>query len=150
MKEEPQTIVRRMYVERPVPVHSYDVDFMQIVNNTVYVKWFEDLRMAILDEYLPLTDMLKEGNSPILSETHVKYRHPVTFDCHPTGRAWMEDLQKSRWTIRLEIFEGDKIYCEGLQKGYYYNMASRRPVRFPEHLLREFAEGGMDEPRRKQ
>ena len=34
----------------PIKVHSYDVDYMRIVNNTVYVKWFEDLRMAMLDK----------------------------------------------------------------------------------------------------
>lgn len=57
---------RKMLVERNIEVHTYDVDFMQIVNNTVYVKWFEDLRMAMMDEYLPLTETMKDGNSPIL------------------------------------------------------------------------------------
>lgn len=61
---------RRMLVEMPVKVHSYDVDYMQIVNNTVYVKWFEDLRMAMLDQYFPLTEMMKENNTPILAETY--------------------------------------------------------------------------------
>lgn len=38
-----------MYVEIPIKVKSYDTDCMKIVNNTVYVKWFEDLRLEILD-----------------------------------------------------------------------------------------------------
>lgn len=126
---------RKMLVERQLPVHTYDVDFMQIVNNTVYVKWFEDLRMAIMDEYLPLTETLKDGCSPILAETHVQYKHPVTFDSHPIGRAWMSDMQKSRWTIEFEIVEGDRIYATGKQSGYYFNIHTKRPVRWPEGIL---------------
>lgn len=124
-----------MLVERAIQVHSYDVDFMQIVNNTVYVKWFEDLRMAIMDEYFPLTEALKEGNSPILAETLVQYKRPVTFSDHPRGRAWMVDMHKSSWTIEFKIFEGDRIFCVGRQTGYYFNVASKRPVRWPAALL---------------
>ena len=32
-----RNIKRKMLIEIPIPVHSYDVDYMQIVNNTVYV-----------------------------------------------------------------------------------------------------------------
>lgn len=137
-KMEQDTKKRKMLVERAIPVHTYDVDFMGIVSNTVYVKWFEDLRMAIMDEYFPLTDALKEGNSPILAETLVQYRHPITFSNHPSGRAWMVDMHKSSWTIEFEIFEGERIFCTGRQTGYYFNMAGKRPVRWPAELLERF------------
>ena len=45
---------RKMYIEQAIQVKTYDTDYMQIVSNTVYVTWFEDLRMAILDQYFPL------------------------------------------------------------------------------------------------
>ncbi|MDC7222643.1 MAG: thioesterase family protein [Spirochaetales bacterium] len=126
---------RKMYVEQPIKVKSYDVDFMQIVSNTVYVKYFEDLRMAILDEYFPLDDMMAQNNAPILAETTVKYKRPLTLKSRPTGRAWVEELDKSRWKARFEIVEEGKIHCEGHQIGYYFNMDSNRPVRFPEDFL---------------
>ena len=80
---------RKMYVEMPIVVHTYDVDYMQIISNTVYIKWLEDMRMAILDKYFPLTEMLKSHSSPILGETHIQYKHPVTFGCKPQGRCWI-------------------------------------------------------------
>lgn len=129
---------RKMLVERNIEVHTYDVDFMQIVNNTVYVKWFEDLRMAMMDEYLPLTETMKDGNSPILAETYVQYKHPVTLDSKPVGYAWMSDLQKSRWTIEFEIREGDKIYATGKQTGYLFNIESKRPVRWPDEMVEKW------------
>ncbi len=53
-----------MYIEQSIKVKSYYTDYMQIVNNTFYVKWFKDLRIAILNKYFPLEEMLKENNSP--------------------------------------------------------------------------------------
>ncbi len=126
---------RRMLVEMPIKVHSYDVDYMQIVNNTVYVKWFEDLRMALLDQFFPLTEMMKENNTPILAETHVKYQRSVTLDSKPIGRVWLSDLGASKWVAQFEIVEGDIIYCTGSQVGYYFNLDRHRPVRFPEGFV---------------
>jgi len=129
---------RKMLVERKIEVHTYDVDFMQIVNNTVYVKWFENLRMAMMDELMPLAETMKDGNSPIIAETNIQYRHPVTFDSKPVGYAWMSDLQKSRWTIEFEIREGDKIYATGKQIGYLFNIEAKRPVRWPEEMVEKW------------
>ena len=42
---------KKFYLEAPVKVHTYDTDYMGIVSNTVYPKYFEDLRNAILDQY---------------------------------------------------------------------------------------------------
>jgi acyl-CoA thioester hydrolase len=129
---------RRMYIEQSIKVKSYDTDYMQIVNNTVYVKWFEDLRIAILDKYFPLEEMLKENNSPILAETYVKYNKSLTISSHPIGKAWIEKLEKSTWVACFEIVENDIVYCEGRQTGYYFNMDRMRPVRFPDYVLNDY------------
>lgn len=87
-----ETPKRKMLIEMPIPVHSYDVDYMQIVNNTVYVKWFENLRMAILDKYFPLAEMMKFHNMLILSETIVEYKRSIGPYDKPTGVAWIDEL----------------------------------------------------------
>lgn len=131
---------RKMTVETPLQIHAYDIDFMGIVNNTVYVKWLEDMRMAILDKYFPLADMLRDGNSPILAETCVKYLHPVTLESHLTGRCTIWMTGRSRWVAEHTI-EGDgKTYATARQTGYYFNVERRRPVAFPDALLERFLE----------
>ena len=129
---------RKMYIEQAIIVKSYDTDYMQIVHNTVYVKWFEDLRIAILDKYFPLEEMLKENNSPILSETYVKYHKPLTIHSRPVGKAWIEELEKSKWVACFEITNNGTICCEGKQTGYYFNLEKKRPVRFPEYVIDSF------------
>lgn len=129
---------RRMLVEMPIKVHSYDVDYMQIVNNTVYVKWFEDLRLALLDEFFPLTEMMKGNNTPILAETHVKYQRPVKLDSKPVGRVWLSELDSIRWVAQFEIVEEETVYCTGSQVGYYFNLERNRLTRFPEDFVNNF------------
>lgn len=129
---------RKMYVKQPIAVRSYDVDYMQIVNNTVYAKWLEDLRMAILDKYFPLTEMLKNNESPILGETCIQYKHPVTIGCNPMGQCWIWLTRKGRWCAEFIISEGDKVYATAWQTGYYFNIAKHRPVAFPDEMIEKY------------
>jgi Predicted thioesterase len=138
---------KKLIVEMPLMVNSFDVDFMQIVNNTVYVKWFEQMRMKFLDDSFPLADMLAVNCSPILAETCVKYLRPVTLRSNLLGRMWITELDRSRWVFEFEISETLKegedessrvIYSTGRQMGYYYNVELHRPVRFPDWFLKKF------------
>jgi len=129
---------RRMLVEVPIRVMSYDTDYMKIVSNIVYIRWFEDLRTAILDRYFPLEEMLSQNNTPILAETNIQYLKSITMANKPLGRAWVEELDKSRWMVRFEIVEGETVFCRGSQTGFYFNMDKNRPVRFPKDLLESF------------
>jgi len=131
---------RKMYVEEEIKVRTYDTDYMQIVNNTVYVKWFENLRLAILDKYFPLNEMLLENKTPIIAEAYVKYIRPITLRNKPVGKAWVEGMGKSKWIICFEIWEDGILYCEGRQEGYYFDMTSNRPTRFPQHFIDSYNE----------
>lgn len=133
-----ETEERKMYVMQPIVVRSYDVDYMQIVNNTVYVKWLEDLRMAILDKYFPLVKMLENHESPILAETFIQYRHPVTIGCKPTGQCWIWLTGKGRWRAEFIISEGDKVFATAWQTGYYFNIEKHRPVAFPDEMINKY------------
>lgn len=126
---------KKFYLEAPVKVHTYDTDYMGIVSNTVYPRYFEDLRNAILDKYFPLEDMMKEHNTPILSETHIKYIRPLTLETSPTGKVNITLVGASRWEADIEISDENRVYCTGHQVGYYFNLDSNRPVRFPKDFL---------------
>ena len=126
---------KKFYLEAPIKVHTYDTDYMGIVSNTVYPKYFEDLRNAILDQYFPLEEMMKEHNTPILAETHIMYKRPLTLQSRPTGRINVTLTGASRWEAEIEIVEGERIYCTGHQVGYYFNLDRNKPVRFPKEFL---------------
>jgi acyl-CoA thioester hydrolase len=37
------------FYEQPLPIRTYDIDFAGIVSNIVFIRWLEDLRLALLD-----------------------------------------------------------------------------------------------------
>lgn len=126
---------KKFYIEAPVKVHTYDTDYMGIVSNTVYPKYFEDLRCAVLDKYFPLEDMMREHNTPILSETHIFYKRPLVLGKNPSGRINITLTGSSRWEADIEIADEEYVYCTAHQAGYYFNMDTHRPVRFPKEFL---------------
>ena len=66
------------FYEQPLPIRTYDIDFAGIVSNIVFIRWLEDLRLALLDQAYPLIRALAEDVAPILRATRLSYRRPVT------------------------------------------------------------------------
>src|SRR6266481_5688666 len=66
------------FYEQPLPIRTYDIDFAGIVSNIVFIRWLEDLRLALLDQAYPLTRALAEDVAPILLATRINYRRPMT------------------------------------------------------------------------
>ena len=58
MHSQPQ---RPLEIQLELPVRTYDIDFAGIVNNIVFVRWLEDLRLAILDAHLPIQQQMADN-----------------------------------------------------------------------------------------
>ncbi len=69
----------RWPIRRDTPVAWGDMDALQHVNNTVYMRWFETGRMAYFEEVGMLDDIDQTGVGPILASCTIHYRLPVTY-----------------------------------------------------------------------
>lgn len=127
---------RPLLVEVPIHVKTYEVDFARIVHNIVYLRWLEDLRTLILEETVPLASMLNDGVTPILTHTDIHYQWPLRLGDVATGRMWVTELHRTRWTLRGEIFIGAQVVATAEQRGYFASLETLRPVRVPEQLRR--------------
>ncbi len=127
-----------MLVSSELKIKAYDVDAMGYVSNIVYVRWFEDLRHVFLDKYYPFDKMISENKSPVLIETNVQYKLPLTIHDTATGYLWVEEMKKTKWTMRIEITQGDQIHCIGTQKGYFLDIENKRPARLPDNMYNEY------------
>jgi acyl-CoA thioester hydrolase len=130
--------LRPLLLERNIKVKGYDIDVMGIVNNIVYVRWFEDLRHYFLDMYWPYADMLGQNQSPILSKLEIEYKYPLTILEHPVGRIWVSSLSRAKWEMGFEIITGKKLNCIGKQSGYIYDLRRKKPVAIPDHLKEKY------------
>lgn len=133
--------IRPLMIERPIVVRTYDIDFAHIVHNIVYLRWLEDLRSEILVDVLPIDTILATGVSPILTRTEIDYQWPVRIGDRVTGRMWVADLSRTRWTLAAEIATGERVCAAARQSGYFADLQTLKPVRVPEALRSRYEAG---------
>jgi acyl-CoA thioester hydrolase len=117
-------------------IRTYDIDFAGIVSNLVYVRWLEDLRLELLTQAYPLDRLVADGLGPVLLETHITYRDPLTIHDKPEGRMSIEAMGSVRWTVAAEFVtpNNGRIHATARQTGVFIRLDTRRPVRIPERL----------------
>lgn len=127
-------------VEIHLPVRTYDIDFAGVVNNIVYVRWLEDLRLEMLARHFPLDEQLKNGIAPVIVQTRIDYKHPIKISDFPSGKMWMKTMESLRWTVNAEIVVNDKVAALGEQVGIFANLQNNKPIRMPESLKQKYRE----------
>ena len=128
---------RPLFVELPFQVKTYDIDFAGHVSNIVYVRWLEELRLAMLESYLPLKEQIEGGVVPLLVESSVRYRVQIGLLAEVTGSMWVEDLTAVRVKVRAEFLHQGNVCVEAFQIGAFVNIQTGRPSRVPEEFRRQ-------------
>jgi acyl-CoA thioester hydrolase len=121
-----------------LPVRTYDIDFAGIVSNIVYVRWFEDMRLAMLENNFPLEEQLQQGFAPIVLQTKIDYKQSIVLGDRPIGKMWIESLEALRWVVSAEITTGDKISAMGQQMGIFINLETKKPMRIPDRMKQQY------------
>lgn len=132
--ETGQPVVRPLEINSVIDVKPYDIDFMGIVSNISYVRWFEDLRLKFLEIHYPLDQLMKDGHVPIIQSTLINYRRPIRMFDHVTGCIWMESFDSPKWTAVMEIMVNEKMAAKATQSGFFISLATMKPSTVPERL----------------
>ena len=132
------TANRIMPCETPIRIHSYHIDGMNIVHNSIYVKWFEEIRMVFLDKYFPYANMLEQNYSPVIASTELNYKYPLKIFDKPIGKAWVEEFGRAKWILNFEISTESRIHCTGRQAGYMLDLTRLKPVPMPTELITQY------------
>ena len=127
-------------VEIYLPVRTYDIDFAGIVNNIVYVRWLEDLRLEMLAHHFPLDEQLKNGIAPVIVQTKIDYKQSIKISDTPSGRMWMKTMGSLRWTVNATIVIDGKVAALGEQVGIFVDLRNNKPIRMPERLKQKYQE----------
>jgi acyl-CoA thioester hydrolase len=134
-----------LVVERALPVRTYDIDFAGIVGNIVYVRWLEDLRLAMMEETYPIAQALAEDVAPILLETRIAYERPVRIDDALVGRMWVTDMGRLKWRLAAEFTVAGERRAAAEQTGIFIRLSTRRPIAPPLALRRRYAPESLRE-----
>ena len=142
---EPPTDPSRTVV-RPIEIKTYDIDHAGIVGNIVYVRWLEDLRLAMMAEVYPLAQAVADDLAPVLLETRISYERPLTLADRVVGRIWAIAMTGVRWRIGAEFRVGEAVHARAEQTGIFIRLSTRKPVPSPKVLVERFAppQGGAE------
>jgi acyl-CoA thioester hydrolase len=118
-----------------LPVTTYDIDFAGVVSNIVYVRWLEDMRLAMLEKHFPLQAQLLEGQVPAIVKLQIEYKRAIRLFEKPIGRAWISDLTSVRWIVNYEVTVEEKLAVLAEQTGIFVDLnRNNRPASIPEKL----------------
>ncbi len=116
----------------PLPVRTYDVDFVGFVSNIVYVRWLEDLRLQMLAEYFPLDAAMQvQGIAPVLLRTEINYRRPIRLFDAVYGRMWLAEAGRARQVLQAEFTVDSRLHAAASKTTCFIDLASGRPVPTP-------------------
>ncbi len=114
-----------------------DMDSYQHINNAVYFRYFEDVRIAYFEkvgvnEYKEKTEI-----GPILASTTCDFRAPLTFPDTIHVATVIEDIQRNRFKMKYLVYSErlNKIAAEGEGLIVYYDYQRERSCEIPEIIL---------------
>ncbi len=131
----PDQIPGPLFVELEFAVRTYDIDFAGHVSNISYIRWLEDLRNAVLEEYYPIGPAMESGIIPTLTRTDITYRAPVLFSDAVVGRMWAGKASAVRIDLHATFTAGDRLCARAVQQGAFASIETGRPVRIPPEVL---------------
>lgn len=114
------------------PLEWGDMDAFGHLNNTVYLRYFENARIAYFDAIdLPgFSD--GEGIGPILASLSCRFRLPLTYPDTVTTGARVTELHDDRFTMRYAVFSSQHAAMaangEGVVVTYDYRQRAKSPL----------------------
>ncbi|HRZ83712.1 MAG TPA: thioesterase family protein [Candidatus Hydrogenedentes bacterium] len=130
---------RPLLVELRPLIQPYHIDYAMHVNNAVYVRWLEDLRMEFLRRHCDARALTEAGIAPVVSRTEISYLKPLRLFDEPEARMWCADMGRATMTLEAEITVGGETHTRALQRVMMVNWKTERAARVPEELRKAFA-----------
>jgi acyl-CoA thioester hydrolase len=118
--------------ETQVRVRFAETDAQGIVNNGVYLVWFEVARVEYLERYAGGYPALRDqGVEALVTEARVRYVEPARFDDRLTIRASCRDVRGARFRFVYEIDRDGTRIAEGETSHACVLAGTGRPTRVP-------------------
>ena len=115
-----------------IPVAWGDMDAMGHVNNTIYLRYFESVRMVYFERIGLMAHMKEHGVGPILAETRCRFRLPLDYPDEVTAGARVARLEGDRFLMEYAVVshQHGRLAADGdgLIVTYDYDAGRKAPV----------------------
>ena len=121
-----------------------DMDAFQHVNNAVYFRYFEDIRLNFFEKTSVMSYMNTHKIGPILASTQCQFRAPLTYPDHIHIAARLLSNPKAgdkRFTMEYAVYSDaqDCIAAKGEGLVVYYDYSKNESCEIPDAIRDSFA-----------
>ena len=125
---------RKAIAQLKIRVQWGDMDALQHVNNTVYLRWVESTRLLFFDQLIDGT-VGKAAIGPILAWQDIKYIAPVVYPDTVHVLFNITALEEDRIQGEAELFSMERNRLVALSKNTLmaYDTSERKKAAIPKH-----------------
>jgi acyl-CoA thioester hydrolase len=125
-----------------IPVAWGEMDAFQHVNNIVYFRYFESVRIAYLERSGFLETMARAGVGPILAETRCRFRRPLTYPDTLSVGARVLEMGEDRLVVQHRVVSHKlgTVAAEGEGTLVAYDYQEKRKAAIPDEVRRRIQE----------
>lgn len=131
-----QDLLKGLPVVIEIPVVWGDMDAFQHVNNIIYFRYFESVRIAYFEQ-VGFFEVLEEiGIGPILASTQCKFKAPLSYPDTISVGTHVSNLQEDRFlmTYRVVSHRMQRIAAEGDGLIVAYNYRENKKAPLPDQV----------------
>lgn len=123
-------------VQLVIPVAWGEMDAMGHVNNTVYLRYFESVRMHYFERVGLMAHLRDHNVGPILAETRCRFRLPLDYPDQVTAGARVTRIEADRFLMAYAVVshQHGKLAAEGDGLIVSYDYAAGRKTPLPEPI----------------
>lgn len=107
-----------------------DMDAYAHVNNTAYVTYLEQARVAMFYDRYGAT--MAQGS--VIARHEIDYLRPVVYHPEPLRiELWVDEIRGASFRVRYEVYDGDTLATRGTTRCVPFDFTSDRPRRLTPH-----------------
>ncbi|MFC1890932.1 acyl-CoA thioesterase [Thermodesulfobacteriota bacterium] len=137
-----ENLLKSFPVVIEVPVAWGDMDSYQHVNNTVYIRYFESVRIAYFDRLGLMKFKEKNGVGAILASIQCMFRAPVTYPDTVSAGARISKIEKDRFLMEYCVVSHqlNRVAAEGDGLVISYDYNANRKTSLPDEIKNRITE----------
>ena len=114
-----------------------EMDAFQHVNNTVYFRYFESVRIAYFERADAMSYFQKNNIGPILASHSCDFRVPLTYPDNIKIATRVDEIKEKRFNMHCIVYSEklDRIAAEGVGLVVYFDYNTGKSCPIPAPIL---------------
>ncbi len=131
-----EELLNKYAVVIEVPVAWGEMDSLQHVNNIIYFRYFESVRMAYFEAMDFWRYMAETGIGPILASTQCKFRIPLTYPDTVMVGTRVAEVENDRFLMEYVVVskQYEKVAAEGTGLVVAYDYREKKKAALTDEL----------------